>query len=126
MTSEDSLLVEGSTLYSQSNGLDNSQFPGYNCMNSNTYPMMIRLIEGSLDGINHVQSLYNKNTTTNEDALNPIPTIASIAVKVAQEEGTKLDQKQIVTYETICSTFLLQLVNEGEDDSTSIGTFSGG
>ena len=74
--------------------------------------MMIRLIEDSLDGIDNLQSLYNKNTTSNDDDLNPIPTIASVAVKALQEEGTKLDEKQIVTYETICSTFLLQLVNE--------------
>lgn len=123
LPSKDSLLVESSTLHGQSNGLEYSPLPGYDCMNSNTYPMMIRLIEGSLDGIDNLQSLYNKNTTSNEDALNPIPSIASIAMKAAQEEGTKLDQKQIVTYETICSTFLLQLVNEGEDDATSIGSY---
>ena len=123
MTAGESLFVERSTLQIQSNDFNNSPLPDYNGMNSSTYPMMIRLIEGSLDGIDNLQSLYNKNTTSNDDDLNPIPTIASVAVKALQEEGTKLDEKQIVTYETICSTFLLQLVNEGVDDSTSMGSY---
>ena len=123
VTSGKSLFVEGGTLHSQSGDFDDSSLPGYNCMNHNTYPMMIKLIEESLEGMDHWQSLFDKNTTSNEEATSPIPTMASIALKVAREDGTKLDEKQIVTYESICSTFLLQLVNDGEDDSTSIGTF---
>jgi len=123
LTSEKSLLVEGGTLHSQSPNFDDSSLPGYDCMNNNTYPMMIKLIEGALDGMDRWQSLFDTNTASSEDALNPIPTMASIAVKVATEDGTKLDQKQIVTYESICSTFLLQLINDGEDDSTSIGSY---
>ena len=69
-------------------------------MNNNTYPMIIKLIEGSLDGMDHLQSLFDKNTTSSEDASSPIPTMVSIALKVAQEDGKKLDQK-IVTYESI-------------------------
>ena len=53
MTSEKSLLVEGGTLHSQSHNFDDPSPPGYNCMNKNTYPMMIKLIESSLDGMDH-------------------------------------------------------------------------
>ena len=60
-------------------------------MNKNTYPMMIKVIEGSLDGMDHWQLLLNKNTTSSEDALTHIPTTASIAVEVAREDGTKLE-----------------------------------
>jgi len=64
MTSEKSLLVEGGTLHSQSHNFDDSSLPGYNCMNKNTYPMMIKLIEGSLDGMDRWQSLFDTNTTS--------------------------------------------------------------
>ena len=67
--------------------------------------------------------LISNNNTSTGNAPSAIPTMASIALKVAREDGTKLDFKQCVTYETICSTFLLQLVNAGQDDSTSIGSY---
>jgi len=49
--------------------------------------------------------------------------MVSIAFKVDREDGTKLDPKPIVTYETICSTFLPELVNDGEDNSISVGGY---
>ena len=49
--------------------------------------------------------------------------MASMAAKVAREDGTKLDLRQIITDESIYSTFLPQLVNDGEDHSTSIGRY---
>ena len=60
MTSEESLLVEGGTLHSQSPNFDDSSLPGYDCMNNNTYPMMIKLIEGALDGMD--PSLHGSRT----------------------------------------------------------------
>ena len=123
MTPNECLIDRSDIKNYQSHGFDTSSLPGDTCMNQNTYPMMIKLIEGSLDGMDNWQSLFDKNKSSNEDTLSPIPTMTSIAVKVALEDGTKLDSKQIVTYETICSTFLLQLVNDGEDDSSSIGNY---
>ena len=70
--------------------------------------------------MDHWQLLFDNNTTSSKDASSHIPTMAFIELKVAQEDGTNLDQNQIVTYESICSTFLLQLVNDGEDNSTSV------
>ena len=49
--------------------------------------------------MDHWQSLFDKNTTSSEEASSPIPTMVSIVLKVAQEDGTKLDKKYIVTYE---------------------------
>ena len=88
-----SLLVEGVTLHSQLHDFDISLLPGYNCMNNNTYPMIIKLIEGSLDGMDHWQSLFDKNITSSEDSPSTIPTMAFISLKVAQEYGTQLDKK---------------------------------
>ena len=123
ITPNQSLLSEGGALYGQAHDFDDSSLPGGACMNKNTYPMMIGLIEGSMEGMDHWQSLFDKNPSSNQDASGPIPTMTYIAAKVAREEGTKLDIKQIVTYESICATFLLQLVNGGEDDSTSIRSY---
>ena len=52
---------------------------------------MIKLVEGSLNGMDHWQSLFNKDTMPNADDLSEIPTMAYIAAKVAREDGTKLD-----------------------------------
>ena len=122
MTPNQSLLSQGGAL-GQAQDSDDSLLQGDACMNNNSYPMMIRLIDDSMEGLDHWQSLFDKNPSSNLDDSGPIPTMASIAAKVAREEGTKLDIKQIVTYESICATFLLQLVNDGEDDTTSIGSY---
>ena len=85
-----------------------------------TYSMMIKLIEGSLTKMDHWRSLFNKDAKMYDDDSRGISTVASIAAKVAWEDSTTLDLKQIITYESICSKFLLQLVNDGEDHSTYI------
>ena len=73
--------------------------------------------------MDHWHSIFNKYAHTYDDDSSEIPTMASIAAKVAREDDTKLDLKQIITYESICSTFLPQLVNDGEDHLTSIGGY---
>ena len=49
--------------------------------------------------------------------------MASILAKAFQDDKTELDAKQLITYETICATFLLGLVNDGQDDSTTLGAY---
>ena len=61
--------------------------------------MMIKLIEGSLTEMDHWHSIFNTDVQTYDDESSEIPTMASIAAKVAQEDGIKLDMKQIITYE---------------------------
>ena len=41
----------------------------------------------------------------------------------ARNCGKELDEKQLIAYEILCSTFLLQLLREGGDRSTGLGGF---
>ena len=50
--------------------------------------------------------------------------MTSITATVARDDGTTLYLKQNITYESICSAFLLQLVNESENYATSISCAS--
>ncbi len=45
--------------------------------------------------MDHWQLLFDNNTTSNEDTSNTIPTMVSIAIKVAREDVTKLHQKKL-------------------------------
>ena len=49
--------------------------------------------------------------------------MSGIAQKAAKESGNRLDRKQMIVYETICSTFLLSLVNEGNDETKALGRY---
>jgi len=93
-----------------------------------TFPTMLKLILGSLTGGNY-EDVYmepdddyqnnetNENQTTNT---NKIPTLAETARKVARLENKKLDEKQYIAYEIIACTFLLGLVCDGSDPSTTL------
>jgi hypothetical protein len=53
-----------------------------------------------------------------------IPTLQSVALKVAREEGTKLDRKQYVAYEILASTLLLDMLEEAKTNTTNnLATF---
>jgi len=56
-------------------------------------------------------------------SLKTIPSMEDIAEEVESEDKIKLDEKQYIAYEAICATFLLSLVTEGLDDTTSIGMY---
>ena len=56
---------------------------------------------------------FSQNDETN-------PTIAGVAQTLARREGKVLDEKQYITYEMLCCTFLLQLVNETLDPTSSV------
>ena len=117
------LLIDDGTLHGQSQGVDDTSLLGDIRIKKNTYSMMIKLIEAFLTKMYQWNPLFNKHVTTYDDDSYDIPTVACIAVKVAQEGGKNLDLKQIITYESICSTFLLQLVTDGGDHSTTIGSY---
>ena len=50
-----------------------------------------------------------------------IPTLPQIAQKVAEKK--QLDEKQYIAYEMIACTFLLGLVNDGNDKNTKLGAY---
>ena len=93
-----------------------------------TIPTMLKLISGSLTGVNY-EDVYMEpddifqNNITNENQTantNKIPTLAETARKVAILENKKLDEKQYIAYEIIACTFLLGLVRDGSDPSTTL------
>lgn len=48
-----------------------------------------------------------------------IPTMSQIAIKVAEDSNVTLDRVQYAAYEIICSSFMLNMVNEGWYDKAS-------
>lgn len=90
---------------------------------------MIKLISGSLTGCVNYSELYMDSdddieehiTCTNQTIkMNQIPTLAETARKIARLENKKLDEKQYLAYEIIACTFLLGLVHDGCDPSTTL------
>ena len=97
-----------------------------------TFPVMLKLISGSLVGETEYSHIYNMEDQDDDpdvqeqsSALDecPVPTLQSIACKIAHKEGKMMDEKQYITYEIICCTFLLGLIEDGQDETTSLGTF---
>ncbi len=60
---------------------------------------------------------------TTVETLNTIPSIEEVAEQVQKEEKIELDDKQNISYEAICATFLLCLVKEGRDNTTPLGKY---
>lgn len=89
------------------------------------YPAMIKLITGSLVGEEEYNKIYaDLDSNGNESGTSSdfeIPTLTGIARKVAMVENKMLDEKQYITYEIICCTFLLGLVTDGSDHNTILG-----
>jgi hypothetical protein len=50
------------------------------------------------------------------------PTIAGVAKRLARFNGKLLDEKQYITYDILCCTFLLQLLNKALDPTSSVHT----
>jgi len=91
---------------------------------------MLKLISGALIGGANYEDVYiesefdNENNITEDEhqntSMNKIPTMAGTARKVAKLEKRKLDEKQYIAYEMIACTFLLDLVHDGNDPTTTL------
>jgi hypothetical protein len=90
---------------------------------------MLKLINGSLTGDTDYEAVYmepdddHQNNVTDDNqisSMNKIPTLAETARKVARLENLKLDEKQHIAYEIIACTFLLGLVHDGNDPTTTL------
>ena len=119
---EKSMFIEESNTKRSSNDFNDSSLHHIAFTTNKNYSMMIKLIDGSLNGIGNWIAQYD-DSTYNHDGVSSIPTIASIANRIAKEKGEILDSKQRIAYETICSTFLLGLIHDGDDYSTSLGNY---
>ena len=95
-----------------------------------TYSTMLKLISGTLVGwtnycdvytTSDMGDTYSTRATAGENDVT-VPTLQEVARKVAHLEKTKLDEKQYIAYEMIACTFLLSLVMDGNDSSTTLFT----
>lgn len=89
-----------------------------------SFPQLITFIEGTIVGGKYNDYVTKCDATAEEDlnieasandgifTENNIPTFLSVALKVAKEEGQKLDQKQYIAYEIIVSSFLLDVLEK--------------
>ena len=100
-----------------------------------TFPTMLKLIRGALIGGVNYEEIYmdsdlaietnppiTPNNPTEHQDLNThkIPTLHETARKVARLEKRKLDEKQYIAYEMIACTFLLGLVQDGNDPNKTL------
>ena len=89
----------------------------------NAFRTVLELIHGSLVGSPTFQMFTHKDLNEDEHFSQEHennPTIAGVAQTLVQQEGKVLDEKQYITYEMFCCTFLLQLVNETLDPASSV------
>jgi hypothetical protein len=99
---------------------------------------MLKLISGALVGGTKYSDIYvtsdikeddtstasnnrssNKSKYHSNDWHRKIPTLQEVARKVARLNKMELDEKQYIAYEMIACTFLLGLVNNGNDSTTT-------
>ena len=96
--------------------------------NRHNQPVQLRIISGSLVGPTDYAKVYDgiSGSNGNDFETNQLlddrstPTIAGVARKVAARGGVILDEKPYITYELICCTFLLGLVQNGMESSPSL------
>ena len=90
----------------------------------------MKLIAGSMEGYTDYHDIYSGigNTETDSDSIeetsaSSVPTLVGTARKVARYEGTQMDEKQYLTYEVMCCTFLLGLVNESNNPNSLLSSY---
>ncbi len=90
--------------------------------NTRSYRMMLQYIQHTLPegNLKYTDKDIDDCTSSSETK---IPTMSDFIEDIAQKEKTVLDKKQLIVYETICSTFLLSLVDDGRDSSTTLGRY---
>ena len=124
----DARITSHPSLFDQSrqNGVlsqhDNT-LPNVSKVNQPDYTMMIKYIQESMQGLQHWKALFANDKAIHLNESCSIPTMSSIVIQAMQDDETKLDEKQLVTYEAICSTFLLALINDGDDETTPLGSY---
>ena len=123
MSSQKSLFIHQYGTNVMSSGNDSRLDNDFLHLHKSTFPMMLKLIKGSiLESGNVGTNVDNDNISACSD-MSPFPTIVGIANKAAKESGNRLDEKQMIVYETICATFLLGLVNKGRDETMALGQY---
>lgn len=91
-------------------GENNQNGVGHN-MNTPSYKTIIKLIEGSLlspvvDDPQHTQKTGFQNFMTNSQS------ISHTLLQIQKDWGVTLDKKQVIAYNIICCTFLIDILRE--------------
>ena len=84
------------------------------------FPTVLKIIEGALVGFIKYIDFKKFTESPDEHKTTGPPTMAGVAKRLATQEGKLLDEKQYMTYEIICCTFLLELLKDAQDDTTSL------
>jgi hypothetical protein len=84
------------------------------------FPTVLKIIEGSLVGFTKYTDFKKFTELPDERKTTGPPTMVGVAKRLATQEGKLLDEKQYMTYKVICCTFLLKLLRDAQDDTTSL------
>ncbi len=108
----------------ESNRVNGSSNPsvGQNYENK-SFRTVLELIQGSIVGMSSYSDFIQFHSSDDGDineATKSNPTIAGIARHLSKQDGKLLDEKQYITYEMICCTFLLQFLDDALDPSSSV------
>ena len=123
MSSQDSLLVDKFDTNVMMTGNSPELEKNRSHFHNITFPTMLKLIHGSAVNTGTVENNVDNDNISAYNDVGSFPTISGVANTAAKETGDRLDEKQMIVYETICATFLLSLVNEGHDETTALGHY---
>ena len=84
------------------------------------FPTVLKIMEGALVGYIKYTDFEKFTETPDQRKTTGPPTMAVVAKRLATQENKLLDEKQYMTYEIICCTFLLELLRDAQDDTTSL------
>ena len=127
LSSTESLLNNNDEHNPTNNATDQSTQMSNVSSDERTYSGVMKLIAGSLEEYTDYDSVYSGLGNPEVNCVHSnepiVPTMVDIARKVARHEGTQMDDKQYITYEVMCCTFLLGLVNDGNNPHSSLTSY---
>ena len=98
---------------------DNASMLNRNCRQQSrfTFATILDIIQGAIGGFMNHEDITNDQVTIEEsDEI----TIHGVAKQLASRHNKILDEKQYITYEIICCSFLLSILNDATDCNTDL------
>ena len=130
LSSTESLLYSNRERLSPNDTIDETSHSHNVSAGDKTYSGLMKLIAGSMGGYTAYHDIYsgignteNSSDSDKETSASPVPTLIDTARKVARYDGTNMDEKQYITYEIVCCTFLLGLVNESNNPNSLLSSY---
>ena len=99
--------------------VDDASMLNRNCRQQSrfTFATILDIIQGAIGGFMNHEAITNDQVTIEE---NDEITIHGVAKQLASRHNKILDEKQYITYEIICCSFLLSILNDATDCSTDL------